>query len=123
METPVLVYDDDCGFCTWWAEFFEDTAELRIVGYSDLTDDLRARLPDEYEDCSHFVTESAVYSCGASVEQAFVRSEVGRPLRSTVALLNQHDSYAALREWGYRHVAHNRALAGKVMSSDTSTSG
>ncbi|MEF8812258.1 MAG: DCC1-like thiol-disulfide oxidoreductase family protein [Halovenus sp.] len=120
METPVLVYDDDCGFCTWWAEFFEDTADLRIVGYEDLTDDLRDRLPEDYEDCSHFVTDSAVYSCGASIEQAFVRSEIGRPLRSVVAQLNQHDSYTALREWGYKQVAHNRALAGKVMSSDTS---
>ncbi len=120
METPVLVYDDNCGFCTWWAEFFEDTADLRIVGYEDLTADLRDRLREDYEDCSHFVTDSAVYSCGASIEQAFVRSEVGRPLKPVVAQLNQHDSYATLREWGYKKVAHNRALAGKLMSSDTS---
>lgn len=119
METPVLVYDDDCGFCTWWADYFDDTADIRIVGYSDLTEELLARLPDEYEGCSHFVTDSAVYSCGKSIEQAFVRSETGRPARTTISLLNQHDAYENLREWGYQLVAHNRSTAGKFMSKDT----
>ncbi len=27
-----LVYDDDCGFCTWWADFIEDRSDLESLG-------------------------------------------------------------------------------------------
>jgi hypothetical protein len=60
---PRFVYDD-CGFCTWWAEFFAAHADVELVGFSEMGDDLRARLPAEYEDCAHLVTDGAVYSCG-----------------------------------------------------------
>jgi len=50
METPVLVYDDDCGFCTWWAEFFGEHSEIPTVGFSELDSEMRYMLPDDYED-------------------------------------------------------------------------
>ena len=28
MSGDVLVYDDDCGFCTWWANYFGHRADL-----------------------------------------------------------------------------------------------
>ncbi len=118
MTGATLVYDDDCGFCTWWADFFDDRTDLRIVGFSDLDGDpdLRARLPDDYEECSHLVTDEGVYSCGESVEQALVRTDVGTAARPVVESLRESGTYRDVREWGYRQVANNRVLGGRLLS-------
>lgn len=116
MSGPVLVYDDDCGFCTWWAEFLSRRSDLRIVGFGDLTPDLRERLPEDYEECSHLVTDEEVYSCGASIEEAFVRSDPSEAARPLVESLRRFDGYGTVREGGYRFVAGNRSLWGKVLS-------
>lgn len=115
-----FVYDDDCGFCTWWAEFFDEHADVEPVGFSDLDDALRERLPEEYEDCAHLVTDERVYSCGEAIEEAFVRSDVGRPARPIVDVFRQSDTYSRIREGGYRQAADRRALWGNVLSRDTS---
>ncbi|RQG93540.1 DCC1-like thiol-disulfide oxidoreductase family protein [Natrarchaeobius chitinivorans] len=116
MRDTVLVYDDDCGFCTWWAEFFDERSDVPIVGFSDLESDLEDRLPEDYERCSHLLTPEARYSCGASIEETFARSSVGRPLRPLVDRLRRYDTYTTLREGAYRRIAHNRAVWGRVLS-------
>lgn len=113
---PVFVYDDDCGFCTWWAEFVAERAGLPIVGFADLGADLRARLPDDYETCAHLVTDERVYSCGEAIEESLLRTDLGALPRPLVERLRQFGSYRAVREWGYRRGAHNRALLGKLAS-------
>ncbi|SEW15111.1 DCC1-like thiol-disulfide oxidoreductase family protein [Natrinema salifodinae] len=116
MNEPTLVYDDDCGFCTWWADFFDERTDLRIVGFSDLTDDLRERLPDNYEDCSHLMTDDGVYSCGASIEEALVRTDVAEPAGDVVGFLRQFRDYEQFREQSYRWVADNRDRWGQLLS-------
>jgi predicted DCC family thiol-disulfide oxidoreductase YuxK len=117
MVEPTLVFDDDCGFCTWWAEFFDDRTDVRIVGFTDLTPELRARLPDDYEDCSHLVTDEAVYSCGQSLEEGVARigDEYG-VTRDAVDFLRNFQDYERLRERGYRQVAANRDFWGQFLS-------
>jgi hypothetical protein len=61
---PRVVYDDVCGFCTWCAEFAARHGDVEPVGFSELSADQLARLPDDYEDCAHLLTDDAVYSCG-----------------------------------------------------------
>jgi predicted DCC family thiol-disulfide oxidoreductase YuxK len=114
---PALVFDDDCGFCTWWAEFFEERTDVRIVGFTDLTPALRARLPEEYEDCSHLVTYDEVYSCGQSLEEGVARlgDEYG-VTREAVEFLRNFEDYERLRERGYREVANNRDFWGTFLS-------
>ncbi|WP_115863009.1 DCC1-like thiol-disulfide oxidoreductase family protein [Halorussus litoreus] len=113
---PTLVFDDDCGFCTWWADFFEERSDLRIVGFSELTPELRERLPDDYEECSHLLADGEVYSCGQSLEQAFVRSDLGEEFRPVVGFLRNFKEYEDVREGVYRWVAQNRGDLGFVMS-------
>ena len=113
---PTFVYDDDCGFCTWWADQFERRADLRIVGFAELTDTLRDRLPDDYEDCAHLVTDDAVYSCGAAIEQALIRTERAGDAGPVVDFLRQFDDYEALRERAYRWAADRRDTLGLVVS-------
>ena len=116
MSDATLVYDDDCGFCTWWAELLEERSEIPIVGFSEITPELRERLPEDYEDCSHLVTDDEVYSCGASIEEAFARADAGPDLREAVDFLRSFEDYGQIRERAYQIVANNRDLAGKVVS-------
>jgi predicted DCC family thiol-disulfide oxidoreductase YuxK len=116
MTEATLVYDDDCGFCTWWAEFFEDRSDVRVVGFAELTPELREGLPEEYENCSHFVTEDGVYSCGASIEEALVRTDLGENVRPLAEFLRTFEDYERLRERSYRRVADNRSFWGRLLS-------
>ncbi|MHC3378113.1 thiol-disulfide oxidoreductase DCC family protein [Haloarcula sp. H-GB5] len=116
MSDATLVYDDDCGFCTWWADFIGERSDLAIVGFTELDADLLARLPDDYESCSHLVTEDTVYSCGESIETALTHTELGKPARPLVSFLRQFEDYERFREQAYRRVADNRSKWGKVMS-------
>jgi len=113
---PTFVYDDDCGFCTWWADQFAKRTDLRIVGFTELTPELRERLPDDYEDCAHLVTDEAVYSCGAAVEQALIRTEIATGADPVVDFLRQFEDYERLRERAYRWAADRRDKLGLVVS-------
>jgi predicted DCC family thiol-disulfide oxidoreductase YuxK len=114
-----LVYDDDCGFCTWWAELFVDITDVELVGFSELDAETEALLPDDYEQCAHLVTDDAIYSCGEAIEQTFVRSSVGKPAAPLFDLLGRSGAYETFREESYRWVADRRALWGNVVSADT----
>jgi predicted DCC family thiol-disulfide oxidoreductase YuxK len=113
---PTFVYDDDCGFCTWWADQFGRRTDLRIVGFAELTPALRDRLPDEYEACAHLVTDETVYSCGAAIEQALLRTDVASDARPLVSFLRQFEEYEDLRERAYRWAADRRDTLGLVVS-------
>jgi predicted DCC family thiol-disulfide oxidoreductase YuxK len=115
-EPAWLVYDDDCGFCSWWASFAADSTDLGIVGFSALTDAERERLPDDYEDCAHLLTDADVLSCGAAIEAVLDRAGVlPRGLR---LLLNQTADYGPLRERLYREAADRRALWGRFVTGE-----
>jgi hypothetical protein len=73
MNRPRFVYDDSCYFCTWFAEQTIQYNPITLVGLSDVTDEQRERLPDDFENCSHLITDEEVYSCGKAIEQALVR--------------------------------------------------
>lgn len=117
---PKLVYDDDCHFCTWSATFAVRRSDVQPVrlsrvqdGRSRLTDDERARLPDGYEECAQLITEDAVYSCGAAMEESLVIA--GVLPASLVDFLRQFEDYGRLREAAYHLVSDNRDLIAPVI--------
>jgi len=113
MARPRLVYDDDCGFCTWCAAFAKRHADVEPVGFEELSPDQRARLPDDYENCAHLLTDDAVYSCGAAVERAL--GEIHPLVRAFFALLRKIPGYEDAREDLYRWGADRRAWWGKIV--------
>jgi predicted DCC family thiol-disulfide oxidoreductase YuxK len=117
--TDQFVYDDDCGFCTWWAAFFADVTAVSLVGFSELDEKTRKRLPEDYEECAHLVTDEDVYSCGEAIEQTFARSSVGKPAEPLIEVFRQSALYEEVREGSYRQVADRRALWGNILSRDT----
>lgn len=67
MARPQLVYDDSCGFCIWATEFAVRYGPFEPISFSETTAAQRERLPEEYEECAHVLTDQGVYSCGESV--------------------------------------------------------
>ena len=118
MSDETFVYDEDCGFCTWLADYFGRKTDLELVGFDELTDAQRERLPEEYEECSHLVTDEAVYSCGAAIEQALARADVPPGSRDLFDFLRQFDDYERFREKVYWELAERRGLFGQFVHRD-----
>jgi predicted DCC family thiol-disulfide oxidoreductase YuxK len=118
MSDVTLVYDDDCGFCTWWADYIAERSDVELVGFSELTAETRERLPEDYEECAHLLLDGEVYSCGESIERALARSDLGVDFEPLFQFCRQFDEYPRFREWAYRQVADRRETFGKVMSKD-----
>jgi len=49
-------------------------AAIDIVGFSELTDAPRARLPADDEECARFGIDETTDSCGAAMERAYERT-------------------------------------------------
>lgn len=113
MTSPTLVYDDDCGVCTRSALFIVRRTTIDPVGFSELTDELRARLPTDFERCAHLVVDGSVYSCGEAMERAY--EQTGLPPSGLLPLFRRIPGYEPLRERGYRIVANNRPLIGRLI--------
>jgi len=109
---PRLVYDDECGFCTWAVEYALARGEFEPVGFSDLTPDQLARLPENYENCSHLLTDDAVYSCGAGAEEIVRRLE--SPTAMPARAFRRLPFRGVVRERLYHLIADNRALFGRL---------
>jgi len=113
---PRLVFDDDCGFCTWCARFAERHGDVELVGFTELTPDQLARLPEDYERSAHLLTDDAVYSAGAAIERALAHDFPA--LKPAFAALRAVPGYPSLRERLYRWGADNRALLGRIVRDD-----
>lgn len=118
MTADTLVYDDDCGFCTWWADYFARRTDIRLVGFSDLDGDQRDRLPEDFRSCAHLLTDEAVYSCGAAIEQCLAIADIPPGSDDLSRFLRQFEDYERFRERVYKEIADRRDLFGQFMSKD-----
>lgn len=118
MSDGAFVYDEDCGFCTWLADYFGQRTDLELVGFEELSEAQRGRLPADFEDCSHLVTDDAVYSCGAAIEQALARADVPPGSADLFAFLRQFEDYERVREKLYWELADRRGLLGQFVSRE-----
>jgi len=116
MTRPTIVYDDDCGFCTWSAEYADAHGNFHLLGFSDLTPAERDRLPENYEECMHVFDGDDTYSCGEAAE--FVASHLntaeGTAARAFETL--PEGVRSRVRDPAYRFIAEHRDWFGKVKS-------
>ena len=115
MARPQLVYDDSCGFCTWATEFAVRYGPFEPVSFSDVSAAQRERLPEEYQECAHVLTDEGVYSCGQSVEVALTR--IFPVLTVVVPILRLLPGYTGARERLYHTVSKHRYSLESVVSS------
>lgn len=115
MSRPRIVYDDDCGFCAWCVERALEHGDFEPVGFSELTDEERSRLPTDYERTVHLLTDDAVYSAGKAVERIGVQTVP--EFRDAADVLGSFEEYRSVRERAYRWVADRRGLWGQVLSA------
>ena len=118
MSRPLIVYDDNCYFCTWVAERSLYYGPFEIVGLSDVSDipdEQRKRLPEDYEECSQLITDETVYSCGEAAERTLAR--MFPVLAVFFAIFRQIPGYSAFREWLYQEVSKNRPWIQKAIHS------
>lgn len=118
-----FIYDDQCGFCSWLASFFAHRTDISAVGFSEIDSDLESELPAEYQECSHLVTESGVYSCGASIEEALIRADLPPGSSEVFGFLRQFTDYERLREALYSEVADRRGVLGLVFHQESHEAG
>lgn len=110
---PLIVYDDDCGFCTWSVRYADARGDFDIVGFSELSPELRGRLPADYESCVHLIADGRVYSCGAAAEE--VLSRLGWGWGLVIGAVRLVPFRAKIREPLYRWVADHRSLFGRLV--------
>lgn len=116
MPVPRLIYDDDCGFCMYMIRWLLRFGKFDPIGFSELTADQKARLPDEYDTCMHLLTDEAVYSCGQGLEQCVNRCGIiGQYI---VLTARQIPYWRKIREHGYRFVADRRSIWGRFRSCE-----
>lgn len=113
---PKLVYQHDCRFCTWAAKWADEHDEFEPLGFDQLTDIERARLPNDYEECAHLITDDAVYSCGEAVERVLVRA--GVLPTSVVGFLRQFKDYPRLCDAVYHFVSDRRDLLSMAIGEE-----
>lgn len=116
MARPRLVYDDDCGFCTWCAAVGVRFGDVEPVAFSELSPDQRARLPENWEDAAHLLTDDAVYTGGAAIQGVLVRMTV--LFAVLFWLLERVPGYDRYRERLYQWGANHREWWGTIVSRD-----
>jgi predicted DCC family thiol-disulfide oxidoreductase YuxK len=117
-----LVYDDDCGFCTYAALWVvERGADVELVAFSELSNADRERLPPDWERCAHLLTEEGRFSCGASMTRAYERTD--GPFARWLPYLRRVPGFAVVRELAYRVVAANRDWFGRHVGTRTPPTG
>jgi predicted DCC family thiol-disulfide oxidoreductase YuxK len=120
---PTIVYDDDCGFCTWSVEYAMANGEFAVVGFSELTDEQRHRLPEGHERCSHLLTEEEVYSCGGAAEATLIRLSGPAGIAGRTFGLLPVSVRRAVREPLYRVATDNRDKLGSLVRRDPPSRG
>jgi predicted DCC family thiol-disulfide oxidoreductase YuxK len=111
-----MVYDDDCGFCTWCADVGARFGDVEPVGFSELSPDQRARLPDDWRRSAHLLTDEDVYSGGAAVQGVLVR--MNALFAAGFWLLETVPGYDRVRERLYRWGADRRDWWGRIVSRE-----
>lgn len=115
-QPPQLIYDDECGFCTWAVAYLIARGDFEPIGFSSLTSDQRDKLPDNYRQCAHVLTDETVLSCGKAMiaSAAHLDTPIGYIARAIVRL----PGHEYIVETVYRLISTNRHLFGRLRSCD-----
>jgi predicted DCC family thiol-disulfide oxidoreductase YuxK len=117
MSRPTIIYDDDCGFCTWSAEYAAAHGAFHLLGFSELTPDERDCFLDDYEDCMHVFDGDDTYSCGEGAEFVASRLDTAEGTAARLFGTLPEDARQHVRDPTYRFIADHRDWFGRLRST------
>lgn len=114
-----LLWDGDCGFCREcirWVEEHDPDSMFHAVAFQEApSPPMTAELRMKCREAVQIVTrDGTVYSAGRAC--AFVLTQIGY---KRLGRFMQWRAIRPLVEWGYRRVANNRALIGRLVFGKT----
>ncbi len=111
-ESSLLIYDGDCGFCTYWAQRWRQRSDGKM-SIAPLQED--PSRPDEIaiadlESAVHLVEGDAIYR---GAEAVFKVLAYGRGLGWMLWVYRHVPGWGRLMDWGYQWVADHRPLVSR----------
>ncbi|HUH83728.1 MAG TPA: DCC1-like thiol-disulfide oxidoreductase family protein, partial [Stellaceae bacterium] len=106
---PVLIYDGDCGFCFYWARYWQKLTGDRVqyrAYYQDVAAQYPAIAPAEFRRAVQFVAPDGRRASAA--EASFLTLSHARGKGYWLALYRHLPGFAALSEWVYAQIAAHR---------------
>lgn len=105
---PQLIYDGDCGFCFYWARYWQKLTGERVDyrPYQDVTEQYPEISVAEFQRAVQFIAPDGHRASAA--EASFLTLSHGRGRAFWLALYRHVPGFAALSEWAYAFIAARR---------------
>ncbi len=113
-DKPVLIYDDDCGFCRLWISRWSPFTQDAVIYHPshDVAENYPQISPEQFESSVYFVTSDGSFCSGA---QAVFKTLAFAPNgKWFLRAYEKVPGFAPVSEWGYRQVAENRKIFSAV---------
>ena len=107
-DKPVLIYDDDCGFCRLWVSRWSPFTQDAVIYHpsQDVAENYPQISPQQFESSVYFVASDGSFCSGA---QAVFKTLAYAPNGKWFLKAYENiPGFAPVSEWGYRQVAENR---------------
>ena len=108
-QKPMLIFDDECGFCRGMALKWQEKTgdQIRFVPYNEIAENLRNPAIEGIEnEIKLLYPEGRVYSGAAAAFKVIEHSK--SPLRVLSRFYNSTRFFDPIWEWVYKIVARNR---------------
>ncbi len=111
-EPALLIYDGECGFCTYWAKRWREKSSeaIAIAPLQDETGWPSAVTRQDLEQAVHLVEHDEVYR---GAEAVFKVLAYGRWYGWLLWLYRYMPGVGPMMEWGYRWVANHRQFVSR----------
>lgn len=107
---PVLIYDDDCGFCRLWIERWSPLTHNAVDYHAsqDVAGNYPQISPEKFDFSVYFVTSDGSFCSGA--QAVFKTLSYAPNGKVFLWAYDRLPGFATISEWGYRKVAENRKI-------------
>ena len=105
---PLLIYDGDCGFCGYWARYWQKLTGDRVEyrPYQEVAEQYPTIAETEFQRAVQFIAPDGHHASAA--EASFLTLSRARGKGFWLALYRNLPGFAAVSEWAYAFIAAHR---------------
>lgn len=109
-DKPILIYDDDCGFCRLWVARWSPLTKDAVVyrPSQEVGEKYPQISPEQFEDSVYFIDPDGSFYSGA--EAVFKTLSYAPNGKWFLRVYEKVPGFAPVSEWVYRKVAENRSF-------------